>query len=280
MPRLSGLFIYPVKSCRGHRVEAAAVDDYGFVGDRRFLVVSPEGQFFTQRQLPQMARIETELVNGRLTLSSANAGSVTVTDSLTATARTLSVTVWKDTMTADDCGEPAAEWLTRFLGTPARLVRIGAAFSRPIPARKIPSTLPTSSAMPPQVSFADGFPFLVISEASLAVLNDRLAERGEEPVPMNRFRPSLVVRDCEAFAEDTWGRFKIGDVIFHGATPCARCVVTTTDQETGERFKEPLRTLATFRRDATDPTDVNFGRNLIHETKRGTVTAGATLEFA
>jgi uncharacterized protein YcbX len=279
MAHVSGLFLYPVKSCRGHRVDMAAVDDYGFVGDRRFLIVSPEGQFFTQRQLPQMARIDTELAHGTLTIGSANAGSVTVPSSPAAAARTLNVTVWKDNMTADDCGDEAAAWLTGFLGTPARLVRMGLTYRRPIPARKIPATLQVHPFAQPSVSFADGFPFLVISEASLGALNDRLAGRGEESVPMNRFRPNLVVDGCEAFAEDGWGRFKIGEVVFHGATPCARCIVTTTDQETGERFKEPLRTLATFRRDAVDPTDVNFGRNLIHETKRGSVVAGSALEF-
>ncbi|HET7536751.1 MAG TPA: MOSC domain-containing protein, partial [Candidatus Didemnitutus sp.] len=154
MPHVSGLFIYPVKSCRGHRVDVAALDDYGFVGDRRFLVVSPDGKFLTQRQLPQMARIETELADGHLTLSSENFGAVSVPSASTDAARPLSVTVWKDTVTADDCGEEAADWLTRFLDLPARLVRMGDGFRREIPPRKIPGTLHAHPFAQPQVSFA------------------------------------------------------------------------------------------------------------------------------
>ncbi|MEO6993689.1 MAG: MOSC domain-containing protein, partial [Lacunisphaera sp.] len=108
--------------------------------------------------------------------------------------------------------------------------------------------------------------------------NDRLQENHAEPVPMNRFRPSIVVDDCEAFAEDDWARLQIGDTLFRNGGPCARCIVTTTDQLTGERLgKEPLRTLATFRRAPADPSDVNFGINLIHETKAGRLQVGDTV---
>ena len=119
---------------------------------------------------------------------------------------------------------------------------------------------------------------LVIGEASLDALNDRLVMRNEEPIPMNRFRPNLVIQGAEAFAEDSWGRVRIGDVILRAGKPCARCVVTTTDQLTGDRGKEPLRTLSTFRRDKTDPSEVNFGHNYIHDTKSGLITIGATVE--
>ena len=124
------------------------------------------------------------------------------------------------------------------------------------------------------MSFADGFPFLVISEESLADLNARL----DAPVPMNRFRPSLVVAGGEPYAEDTWGRFRIGGVVFHGATRCGRCVVTTTDQVTAARGREPLHTLATYRRDAA--SDVMFGRNLVHETTSGRLRVGDTVELS
>jgi uncharacterized protein YcbX len=119
---------------------------------------------------------------------------------------------------------------------------------------------------------------LAASEASLADLNDRIVAQGGEPVPMNRFRPNLVIASCPAFAEDGWGQFRIGSVILRSAGPSARCIVTTTDQLTGERGKEPLRTLATFRRDATDPTNVNFGLNVINESKSGTVHMGDRVE--
>jgi uncharacterized protein YcbX len=124
------------------------------------------------------------------------------------------------------------------------------------------------------VSFADAVPFLATSEASLADLNDRIQENQGEPVPMDRFRPNIVVAGGDAFAEDAWNRVRIGSAIFRNAGPCARCIVITTDQRTGERGKEPLKTLASYRRDATDPTNVNFGTNLIHETKQGVVRVG------
>jgi uncharacterized protein len=125
--------------------------------------------------------------------------------------------------------------------------------------------------------FADAYPFLLMTESSVADLNDRIQENGGDPVPMNRFRPNIVTDGSGALDEDTWTRFSIGGVTFRNAGPCARCIVTTTNQSTGERGKEPLRTLATYRRDAADPTDVNFGINLIHETKTGRVCVGDAL---
>jgi uncharacterized protein YcbX len=180
--------------------------------------------------------------------------------------------IWHDTVRADDCGDEPAAWLGGFLGLSCRLVRAGAAYARPIPARKIPDPLSGGVAegrgVSHEVSFADGFPFLIMAEESLADLNARL----DAALPMNRFRPNLVVAGGAPYAEDTWTRFRIGDVIFHGATRCSRCVVTTTDQLTADRAPEPLRTLATYRRDADG--SVMFGRNLLHETKTGRVTIG------
>jgi uncharacterized protein YcbX len=175
--------------------------------------------------------------------------------------------VWKsENLLAEDCGAEAAAFLSDFLSVPCRLARIGTAFTRPI--------LKAAAHPGENVTFADAFPLLVISEASLADLNDRVVERGEDPLPMDRFRPNLVVTGCPPFAEDTWPRFRIGDVTFRSSGPCARCIMITTDQATAERGKEPLRTLATYRRDAIDPTDVNFGQNLIHETKSGGLRLG------
>jgi len=120
---------------------------------------------------------------------------------------------------------------------------------------------------------------MVVGEASLANLNDRLAERGEDPVPMNRFRPNLVIAGGEAFAEDTWRRVRIGGVVFHAGGHCARCVVTCTEQTTAERGVEPLRTLADYRRDAARPERINFGENLINETKAGVLRVGDRVEL-
>ncbi len=273
MIHLTGLFIHPVKSLGACAVRAAEIDALGLVGDRRFMVVEDEsGRFLTQRTLPRMALIATELSEFTLTLSAPGHGSIAVARTFRPTAgekpRPVVVSVWaSEGLLADDCGDAPAAWLGDFLGVKCRLVRIGEKFRRPV--------LKPGQARPEDVvSFADGYPLLVISEASLADLNDRLVARGEGGVPMDRFRPNLVVAGCAAFAEDTWTRFRIGGIVFRAGGPCGRCVLTTTDQRTAERGLEPLRTLASYRRDGNDPTNVNFGQNLFQETKTGTLQVG------
>ncbi|HVU24800.1 MAG TPA: MOSC N-terminal beta barrel domain-containing protein [Opitutus sp.] len=271
---LSGLFIYPVKSLRGCPAPAAAVDALGLVGDRRFLVVDESGRFLTQRTLPRMAQIATALTADTLTLSADSHGSIAVGRASRPPSdppRSISVSVWRsENLLADDCGNEAAAWLSSFLSTPCRLVRIGARFRRPV--------LKSAAQPGDVVSFADAVPFLAISEASLADLNDRLVARGEDALPMNRFRPNLVIAGAPAaFAEDKWPRVRIGEIVLRSAGPSARCAVTTTDQLTGERGLEPLRTLATYRRSPSDPTDVIFGQNLIHETLSGSLRMGDTV---
>lgn len=269
---LANLFVYPVKSLRGCAVTAAAIDDLGLVGDRRFLVVDESGRFLTQRAVARMALVDTALSADALTLSAANAGSISVARASDLAAPLRAVTIWKsENLLAEDCGDAPAAWLSDVLGLRCRLVRIGPKFLRPV--------LKQAAGPGDVVSFADSVPFLVLSEASLADLNDRLATRGEEPLPMNRFRPNLVIAGAAPYAEDTWTRFRIGSIAFRAAGGCARCIITTTDQLTAERGKEPLRTLATYRRDAADPSDVNFGQNVIHETKSGTLHVGDALEL-
>lgn len=266
--QLAGLFIYPVKSLRGISVHEASIDELGLVGDRRFLIVDASGRQFTQRQLPRMALIETELSPDQLVLRAPHASPISVSRRADPTSPLRTVAVWKsENLQAEDCGSDPARWLSAFLGVDCFLVRIGSAFRRPVlnPERAQPNDL---------VSFADAYPFLVISEGSVRDLNDRLIAQGADPVPLNRFRPSLVVSGCAPYAEDTWSRLTIGDIAFRAGGLCARCVVTTTDQTTGERGSEPLRTLASYRRDAREPTAVNFGQNLIHETKSGNLRVG------
>lgn len=264
---LSGIYIYPVKSLRGVAVPAAALDAHGLVGDRRFLVVDDTGRFLTQRALPRMALIDTELSRTELTLRHPQHGSAAV--GLADDGPPATVQIWRDTVQAVDCGVEIAVWLSDFLRHPCRLVRMGADYRRPVK--------PSKAQSGDVVTFADAYPLLALSEASLADLNDRLVVQDEEPVPMNRFRPNVVIAGCPAFAEDTWQRVRIGAAVFRAAGPCIRCIIPTIDQDTAVRYKEPLRTLATFRRDAHDPSDVNFGQNLIHETKSGEIRVGDTV---
>ncbi|MDO8542849.1 MAG: MOSC domain-containing protein [Opitutaceae bacterium] len=264
---LSGIFIYPVKSLRGCAVPAAELDELGFVDDRRFMVVDDTGRFLSQRTVRRMAQIAATLDTQALTMAADGHGRIQI-PRRSDDAPLRRVSIWKSTgVLAEDCGDAGSAWLGKILGLGCRLVRIGGKFRRPIlkPGVAGPGDI---------VNFADAFPFMAIGEGSLRDLNDRLAAQGEEPVPMDRFRPSLVIAGSAPFAEDNWPRFRIGGIIFRAGGPCGRCIVTTTDQMTGERGIEPLRTLATYRRDPTDPGNVNFGQNLIHETKRGTLRIG------
>ena len=268
---LSGLFLHPVKSLRAVSVPSVELDALGVVGDRRFMVVDENGRFLTQRTLARMALVETQLTRDELILSTANTAPISVPRASNAAEPVRLVSVWKsEGLQAEDCGDAVATWLGNFLGVTCRLVRAGKQFHRPM-------TKPAARAGD-LVSFADAEPLLVISEASLTDLNDRLVARAEEALPMDRFRPNLVIAGCAPFAEDTWPRIRIGDVVLRAGGPCARCIVTTTSQQTAERGKEPLRTLATYRRDADDPTDVNFGQNFIHETKHGSLAVGAPVD--
>jgi len=269
---LSGLYIYPVKSLRGLHLDSATVDALGLAGDRRFLVVDPDGKFITQRTHPRMARIATALSADTLTLGAEGHGTIAIARATDSAAPLLTVSVWSSLgLRAEDCGPAAAAWLTAFLGLPCRLVRAGAAFDRPV-------AKPGKARPGDRVGFADAYPLLALGEASVADLNDRLAAAGEDPVPLDRFRPNLVFAGTAPFAEDTWARFRVGPVVFRAGGPCARCIMTTTDQLTGERGREPLRTLAAYRRDAADPTAVNFGQNLFVESAAGPLRLGDPVE--
>ncbi len=269
---LSRLHIYPVKGLRGIALESVSVDPLGPVGDRRFLVVDETGRFLSQRSHPRMALVDTALGAGGLLLSAEGAGAVTVPSESCADAPLRTVSVWKhEGLLAEDCGNEAAGWLSDFLSARCRLVRTGSGFRREV-------TKP--AARPGDVfTFADAVPMLVISEASLADLNDRMIENGSVALTMDRFRPNLVVTGCPPYAEDQWARIRIGDIVFRSAGPCIRCTVPTIDPNTAERGPEPLRTLALYRREPKDPTNVLFGQNLIHETKNGVLRVGDRVEL-
>jgi uncharacterized protein YcbX len=222
------------------------------------MIVNERDRLMTQRDMPQLALVGVEVRPDVLSLTSPRMEELQV-PLVPKNAKERTVTVWDDTVTALDVGDEASEWFSRYLGMKARLVYM------PDNADRVASRKGFSS----QVSFADAYPLLLISEASLEDLNRRL----DEPLPMNRFRPNLVVRGCEPYAEDSWEDFMVGDVLMHGVKQCGRCATTTVNQSTAKKGKEPLRTLATYReRDG----NVLFGMNVIHAGKGG-LRVGSTL---
>jgi uncharacterized protein len=261
-PTVTHLSVYPVKSCRGISLGAATLDRWGLQHDRNWMVVDADGRFISQRTQPRLALVEAALGQERMTLRAPAMPAL----ELPATGRAgpeRTVCIWEDSCRALDQGDAAAAWFSRYLGHPARLVRIGAGFARAVSEVRYPAGA--------EVSFADAYPVLLLSVASLGALNARLAT----PVPMNRFRPNLVVDGCPAFAEDGWQQLRIGEVQFQVVSACKRCVTTTVDQATGTPGTEPLATLATFRRDADG--SVVFGRNVVHQGV-GTLRVGDVVE--
>ena len=233
---VSALFIYPVKSCRGIALETSAVEARGLANDRRWMIVDDQDLFVTQRSEPRLAQVEVALESDAVVLRAPDLPALRLPRSQPGASARRRVTVWKDEVDALDCGDDARQWMTRWLGSPASLVYMPDDVRRPVkPAYSLPSD---------SVSFADGFPLLVASTASLDDLNARL----DRPLPMDRFRPNVVVTGTPAWDEDAWRRIQVGPIPIRIPKPCDRCVITTTDQRTGERGVEPLRALAAFRR--------------------------------
>lgn len=254
--RLASLHIFPIKSTQGHDLDAAEVQRWGLADDRRYLVVDEHGEMMTARKYPRMLAIRAELSGGTLTLTGPHAAPVTVRPA----GGLSTVEVWGTPVELTDCGDEAAAWLSALVGRPARLRWLDDPTRRGVD--------PEYGRPDDRVSLADGYPLLLASTASLAQLNDWVAEtaveRGEElpaPLPMRRFRPNVVVEGAErAFAEDEWKRVRIGEVDFRVGNGCARCVLTTVNPETYTKGKEPTRTLSRYRkRDGK----VWFGINLI-----------------
>ncbi|WP_237476774.1 MOSC domain-containing protein [Lichenibacterium dinghuense] len=250
--RVSDIRIYPVKGLRGHSVPGAVVHPWGLEGDRRYMVVeAASGRFLTQRQLPRMAEIAAHLGPDGLELSNPDTGRVIVMEP-GPQAPSRSATVWRDIVAARDAGDEAAAFLSAALGTACRLVHMAdPAADRPVD--------PDFSAPGDHVTFADGFPLLATSVASLEDLNGLLPH----PVSMDCFRTNVAVDGAAPWAEDGWLSLRIGPVPFDGVKDCARCAVTTVDQSTGARSpeNEPLLTLSLFRRKAKGR--IIFGQNLI-----------------
>lgn len=255
MLRLSALYRFPVKSLGGEQLQRAEIDDLGLAGDRRWMVVdSASGRFLTQRQHGRMAQIAACWRDAQtLELRAPGQSPLSVAVPL-ADAALRGVTVWRDSLQAPDAGDAAAAWLSAFLGQDCRLVHVPASRARQVDT--------AYAQVGDKVGFADGFPLLLIGQGSL----DDLSARVGRPLEMLRFRPNLVIEGAAPYAEDGWGRLRIGAVEFERVKPCSRCAIPTLDPHSGERSGdgEPLRTLATYRRDADG---VYFGQNLV---QRGT----------
>ena len=258
---LSGLYVYPIKSCAGVSLQRSDLSATGLRHDRCWMLVDETGEFMSQRAHPRMALISVRLAPEWVIVNAPDMDELEI-PLRNETGNQIDVSVFGDTNRGQLVGGETDRWFTEFLKFPCRLVH-----KPDDDPRFVDSAFAESGD---QVSFADGFAFLLISEASLGNLNSRL----EDPLPMNRFRPNFVVRGCGPYAEDGWSRLRIGSVSFQVAEPCPRCAITTVDQETGTRGKEPLRTLATYRK---SEGEVFFGRNLIHDTL-GTVRVGDPVE--
>lgn len=265
-PRIASLHVYPVKSCRGIDVDSALVTGTGFEWDRRWMIVDANDRFITQRSHPKLATIATTIVGGELWLSATGRETLVVPGNHGGGRR--AVAVWNDRPQGIDAGDEAAAWLTEHMGEPLRLVRTD-------PAAPRHASPQWAGATPAPVSFADAFPMLMISRASLEELNRRLPS----PIPMNRFRPNVVIEGVAAHAEDAMTVFRFGAVALRGVKLCTRCSTTTTDQQTGARHpdQEPLRTLRTYRNDRA-LKGVTFGQNcVIHAGVGERLHTGAAL---
>ncbi len=251
MASIASLHIYPVKSCRGIDVASARMTPTGLEWDRRWMLVDGKGKFVTQRTHPLLATISTAIIDGRLELSAAGHPTLVVDPGSDGAAR--SVRVWSDDCSGIDVGDEAAAWLSLVLGNGFRLLRMNDEVPRLADPRY-------AGDRKQPVSFTDGYPVLLTSVESLDELNGRLPS----PVPMNRFRPNVVIRGVEAYAEDAMAGFRSGTVLLRGVKHCTRCINTTTDQFDGRRDagSEPLTTLRTYRYDKV-LRGVAFGQNCV-----------------
>ncbi|MFC6997843.1 MOSC domain-containing protein [Rufibacter roseus] len=246
---LSEIYIYPIKSLGGISLTSAEVEERGLKYDRRWMLIDDSGLFMTQRKLPEMALLQVALDEQGLVVTHKTKDLPPLKVPYeTASTRSTLVTVWDDICFAFMVSHEANAWFTEALGVSCRLVYM--------PDNSIRMIDPNYAKHNEKVSFADGYPYLVIGQESLNDLNSRL----EKPVPMNRFRPNFVFTGGQSHNEENWKTVRIGDVLFYGAKPCGRCHVTTIDQSTAQSGPEPLQTLSTYQKKGSK---VIFGMHLI-----------------
>jgi uncharacterized protein YcbX len=265
-PRLTSIQIYPLKGGRAVDLAESVVEPWGLAGDRRWLVVDSDGRFVSQREEPALARViaafpaagTDQATRGprpasALTLSADGSPPLAVrVPSAADPAEMVPVTVWKSEICAAAAGKEADEWLSDFLGRTVRLVYLDDPTRRQVDQ--------DYGAPDDRVSFADGYPLLLTSTGSLGELGRWLTGDSHPPVPMNRFRPNVVVAGAPPWSEDSWRRIRIGSVTFRVVKPCGRCQVTTIDQATAQRGRQPLAMLGRRRRFGQQ---LVFGQNMI-----------------
>jgi uncharacterized protein len=264
---ISEINIYPVKSLAGISLQESKIERRGLEFDRRWMLIDEKNKFLTQREFPKMATIKTEILSDGLQVSSD--GNKLLIPFAPPADTTETVKIWSARCKAKIYENAINEWFDDVLQTKCRLAIMPEETERKV-------NYFYAVQKDDHVSFADGYPFLLIGKNSLNDLNSRLAE----DLPMNRFRPNFVVSDSEGFAEDSWKKIKIGETIFHVVKPCARCVITTIEQSKGEKQgTEPLKTLASFRIPKHSvKKKILFGQNLIAEKAGNIIRIGDPIE--
>lgn len=257
---VSELWVYPIKSCRGIAVDALELDDRGARGDRRWMLVDAESKFISQRTAPRLALVDVARGDSSVVVSAPGMPPLAIGTGEAAVAS--ECVIWKDTVTLEPAARAAHEWFSELLDEECRLMYM--------PDRSERLVNPKYSPEPRLVSLADGYPLMLIGQGSLDLLNEKLTAQGEQPVPMKRFRPNIVVTSSEPHAEDTWRQIRLGEINCSVVKPCERCAIPTIDIETGIAGKEPSRTLARYRKFGSN---IWFGQNLIHE-QPGTLHVG------
>jgi hypothetical protein len=259
MATITELVLYPIKSCAGMPVDAATMRGAGLsahgIHDREWMLVTDDGQFLTQREHPRMARIVPRPDGAALVVNGPGmAPLVLPLDAADGAPR--EVRIWDDVVLAADCGDEAANWFSAVLGSPCRLVR----FRRDVVR---PTSTKWTGGVPADTRFADGYPLQLIGAASLADLNRRLVAAGRAPLPMNRFRPNLVVDGIDAYEEDFLESLDADGLVLKPVKPCARCPIPSIDQATGTAGPDPLDVMLGYRANPRMDGAVCFGMNCI-----------------
>ncbi len=266
---VSQLFYHPIKSAAGISVSQLNYNSLGPAHDREWMVVNSSGKFLSQRQIPPMCLLQAELNADQLTLSFAEKSTFSLDlDGVQAAAKTVQATVWSDTVTALDCGDDIADWLSHTLGKPCRLVWLSEHSQRAVD--------PHYAHQGQLVGFADGFPTLIASQASLDQFNaDLTSQHDVAPIDMRRFRPNVVIEGCEPFAEDSWQAIRINNIEFELVKPCSRCIIPSINPDTAAKEMAINATLMKTRR---KDKATYFGQNALHQGV-GLIEVGAEVQL-